>query len=79
MLPIHGGIHLVVVGLGGSIQQGGGGHQLANVAIRANGHLEFAPGLHDGCFGGQTFDGGHLFSRQGIDGGNARAHRLTVD
>jgi hypothetical protein len=63
-------------------QQGGGGHDLAGLAIAALDHLAVQPGLLDGLAAGRLadgLDGGHGGLTDAVDGGDAGARRLTVD
>ena len=77
----HGLVDVLVAGVRVALEEGGGGHELAGLAITALGHVEFAPGLLQGmrAVGGKTFDGGDLRTGGGGDGSETTAGRLAVE
>src|SRR6476619_2530756 len=58
----HGGVDVGIGGLGLALQQGGGGHDLAGLAVAALRNLQLQPGLLHGATAGvgETFDSDDL-------------------
>src|SRR5882762_1534610 len=81
-VPRHGGVDIAIgrVRVGG--EQGGGGHDLAGLAVAALRHLQLDPGLLDlfagGC-GAYRLDRGDALAGRGSDRRQARAHRLAIE
>src|SRR6266446_7711418 len=80
-VPRHRGVDIAIgrVRVGG--EQGGGGHDLAGLAVAALRHLQRDPGLLDlfagGC-GAYGLDRGDALAGRGRDRRDARAHRLAI-
>ena len=82
-IAAHGGVDVGISGLGRVGQQGGGGHDLAGLAVAALGHVHSFPGFLHGmafvCRRRKPLDGGDGLAGDAAHVRHAGAHRLAAN